>query len=165
MLGVDIGVVRNDIHAEMFALRKSTVGDAESIRNLELERLSMIKKDLLPYCMNHEVEVVEKDGEGNPTVTKVMVGPEHKKIEVLLKILEREAKYLGIDMPDTRIQLNIPWEKLSLDQAARIAAGVDLKIIMSELETAQHLLPESTEHIIDAEVVGESTNADEDLHA
>ena len=147
-LGLSINLIYDDINTELYALRRSTVVNAEATRDLELERLDMIQKDLLPFCLNHLAPV--RDGKKGETE---MVGPDHKKIETLLKIMERRAKYLGLDMPDTHIQLSIPWEKLSIDQAARIAAGVDLKIIMAELENAPRALPESTGHIIDAEVI------------
>lgn len=152
-LGLTMKIVCDDVNAELFALRKSTVNDAESVRMVELSRLDLIQKDLLPLCLNHLVP--------DPAEPRkmVMVGPDHKKVETLLKIMERRAKYLGIDMPDTRIQLNIPWEKLTLDQAARIAAGADLKVILDEVENQHRMLPEHTDHIIDAEVVETTDDA------
>lgn len=147
-LGLSRTVVSDDYNAELYALRRHNMNDADKIREDELSRLNTLTAHLLPMCQAHEVQ--------HPKNPEVMIArpPSPPHVFALLKVMERRAKMLGIDAPEKKIDIQVPWELLNADQIARLGAGGDIRVILAELETSQGgrrlSLPSKTEEIIDA---------------
>ncbi len=147
-LGLSRTVVSDDYNAELYALRRHNMNDADKIREDELSRLNTLTRNLMPMC-----EFAEVPHPKDPDKT-VIRPPSPPHVFALVKIMERRAKMLGIDAPEKKIDITVPWELLSADQVARISAGGDIRVILMELEQAgkgrRLALPEKTEQIIDA---------------
>lgn len=150
-LGLSRNVVSDDYNAELYALRRHNMNDADKIREDELSRLNTLTKNLMPMCESAEVPH-PKDPEKT-----VIRPPSAPHVFAMVKIMERRAKMLGIDAPEKKIEITVPWELLSADQAARIAAGGDIRVILMELEQGaggrRLALAAKNEEIIDASEV------------
>lgn len=77
-LGVNVRTAFDYVQAELVALRETTIADAHSLRTLELER-----------CDDLYAHLQRRIAKGDPFA-----------ISVALKVLERRAKLLGIDVPE-----------------------------------------------------------------
>ena len=85
-LGVDVHTAHADVGAELEAIRETTVAEATKLRALELERLDGMTSGLWPHVRAGSA----------PAVTAAV------------KISERRARLLGLDMP-TAVGLQNLW--------------------------------------------------------
>jgi DNA-binding CsgD family transcriptional regulator len=98
-LGVDVHTMHGDVGAELAALRETTIGRAEELRALELERFDRMVAGLWPQ--------IEK---GSPPAVTAAV-----------RVSERRARLLGLDEPTaTRTELSgslsVTAEKLAAER-------------------------------------------------
>lgn len=89
----------NDVMAELARLAKERDGKVEELRQLELERLDMLLKGLEPMART-----------GNPGA-----------VNSYIKVMERRAKYLGLDAPEKHEYKDLT--KLSDDELLALATG------------------------------------------
>jgi len=76
-LDVSLETAYSDVQAELAALRATTEHDAEVIRDIELRRLDDYTLALTPAAQRGDMRAVD----------------------TLLRVLDRRAKYLGLDAP------------------------------------------------------------------
>lgn len=79
-LAVDVHTAHGDVAAELAALRETTVGRAEELRDLELQRFDEITAGLWPLVQ-----------EGSPPAVTAAV-----------RVSERRSRLLGLDEPPPR---------------------------------------------------------------
>jgi hypothetical protein len=100
-LGADVHTVHGDIQAELAALRETTVGRAEELRALELERCDQMVAGFWPKVVG-----------GNPPAVLAAV-----------RVSERRSRLLGLDEPTaTRTEIS---GSLSVDAQTRIKTQVE----------------------------------------
>lgn len=130
ILGGDVALktVKSDIRAVLADSAVLHQENIDQVRALELARLDRLSAGAFPYCLPRKAVI---------NGTEVDVPPDPNMGYYYLALMDRRAKYLGLNAPQQRVTLSIPWEKLSIDQIARVAAGEDLKIILAELEAKE----------------------------
>lgn len=102
-LKVSYQTAYRDVSAELSRMSELRDGKKEELRQLELERL-----DALTEALNPMASV------GNPS-----------SVSMSVKVMERRAKLLGLDMP-LEVELGLKRETLLELKAKADAAGVDL---------------------------------------
>ena len=100
-LGVDVHTVHGDVAAELAALRETTVGRAEELRDLELARFDEMTSGLWPQIRA-----------GSPPAVTAAV-----------RVSERRSRLLGLDEPtSTRTEIS---GSLSVDAERRLKAETE----------------------------------------
>ena len=134
-LGVDVHTVHADVAAELAALRETTVGRAEELRDLELQRFDEMTAGLWPQ--------VQK---GSPPAVTAAV-----------RVSERRSRLLGLDEPTaTRTEIS---GALSVDAEKRLKAKVeDLRDWLS-FEELRELGAKSDKLFADAHALAKARRA------
>lgn len=133
MCNISVAQVRADVDAELSDVRAVTAENAAVQREMELARLARMTASLYPLCISRKV--VRKSADGSEY--EDVVPPSEKAIYAMLAVMDRRARYLGLDSPDTSISVQIPYERCTNEQLARIAAGADLREILAEIEAGK----------------------------
>lgn len=95
-------------HAVMSALRKTLQEPADEVRKMELERLDSMLEATWEFAMTGKPEAVDR----------------------VLKIMERRAKYLGLDAPK---EINISYLKSRAQEIAD-KLGIDVADVLRQAE-------------------------------
>lgn len=128
MLEVGKTTVWEELQTELLDLRRTTVGLAEAVRDIEVEQWAKIIANLLPTCVRRQVP------DPSDPDKMMWVEPNLGSIGTLVRVTERRAKLLGLDAPKINVDITIPWAEFSDDQMNRIGAGADIRAIIRELE-------------------------------
>lgn len=99
-----------DVKREMKRINAERNEKADEVRRLELERLN----DLLAG------------------VWQAATTGDNKSINSALRIMERRARYEGLDAPTRQQNLNVDLSDLSTDQLERIANGEDVAHVLAD---------------------------------
>ena len=132
-LGVDVHTVHGDVAAELAALRETTVGRAEELRALELERCDQMVAGLWPKVVS-----------GNPPAVLAAV-----------RVGERRSRLLGLDEPTaTRTEIS---GSLSVDAQKRLDKERELFSLLS-IQQMEEIAAES-QALVDRVMVMVRANA------
>lgn len=127
-LGFEFRAIWDDIQYEIEGLRAVITDGAKFAREMELNRLDEITKSLFPLCVTQQVPHPTKEGE------TLDVPPSLPHVDRMLRVMERRSKLLGLDAPDVKMDMQVPWDKLTAEQLARVASGADIREILYELD-------------------------------
>jgi hypothetical protein len=113
------------------AVRDSNRDDAAAVRDIEMARLDemfrLVWDDLFTFHYKVDHGKIIVDADGNPVEDRAQI---NDAIKTLLKIQDRRAKYLGVDMPTRRTIAVITDEMLAneLDEirTTLAAKGIDV---------------------------------------
>src|SRR5262249_37658486 len=124
-LGVDVHTAHADVEAELAALRETTVGRAEALRDLELERCDRMVAGLWP-----QIE------QGKPPAVSAAV-----------RVSERRARLLGLDAPTTMRtemtgSLGVYAERLAAER--EVWSKLDVKQLEALAADSQALVDKAT---------------------
>ena len=112
-------------------MRDSNRDDAAAVRDIEMARLDemfrLVWDDLFTFHYKVDHGKIIVDADGNPVEDRAQI---NDAIKTLLKIQDRRAKYLGVDMPTRRTIAVITDEMLAneLDEirTTLAAKGIDV---------------------------------------
>ena len=151
-LGVDVHTAHADVAAELGALRETTIGHAEELRALELERFDRMLEGLWP-----------KIRDGNPPAVLAAV-----------RVAERRSRLLGLDaLVVTKSELTgslgvyaerlaaerAVFEQLDLAQLEELAAASQALVDRALAMVRGHQVQQIAATVLGAPVGGESTDA------
>ena len=105
-LGCSVSTAFSDVQKELQEVRKKTREDAETVRDIELERLDLMLKALFP---------------------KAQAG-DTKAACTILKIMDRRAKYLGLDAQEV-ININDLHHAERMEEMQRVREKIDAAIL------------------------------------
>jgi AcrR family transcriptional regulator len=140
ILGTSKTTVWEEIQTELLDLRRTVVGLAEGVRDIEIEQIASIIASLYPSCIRKLVPYPDNPGHSK------WQEPNLGSVATYVRVTERRAKLLGLDAPKLTLDVNIPWSELTDEQFNRIAAGADMREIMREVEAARNK-PKPTKNI------------------
>lgn len=93
--------IERDIKNELGRIKQESLETAEQVLALELLRLDDLQQAYWLYATGGEI-VLARDESGRPTKVK-QVRPSVEKAELVLKIMERRAKLMGLDKVELRV--------------------------------------------------------------
>lgn len=93
--------IERDLKAELSRIQQESLETAAQVLALELLRLDDLQQAYWLYAIGGEM-VTARDETGRPTKTKI-VRPSVEKAELVLKIMERRAKLMGLDKVELRM--------------------------------------------------------------